>query len=236
MKHFLLCPACNAKIPVETSQAGQVIGCNCGQQIDVPSIRQLRQLDTVDDQAVAPPAWNRRKGVLFLGSAIMALAAVVAIALVVLRPSTDLASVTAVPDEKQVRQEVDALPIDESFVRISLMQPWPPMPFSERQKKGAPLNLSASSDLISRFEGSGPQFLASHEAAKVAQKMGSRNYEMALAMQTRERMNDWLLDSAVLGGIGLIVACSSLFLGDDRSRNTRRQSTSRKSPLAKYRN
>lgn len=43
MKYLLPC-SCGKSVPVEASQAGQRVRCSCGQMLDVPTMRLVRQL------------------------------------------------------------------------------------------------------------------------------------------------------------------------------------------------
>lgn len=54
---YLLPCSCGEKIRVRTRHAGETVTCRCGTKLQVPTIRGLRQLETVDDveEASAPP-------------------------------------------------------------------------------------------------------------------------------------------------------------------------------------
>ncbi len=52
MKYSLPC-SCGDTIPIETSQAGETVVCSCGRQLEVPTMRAIRQLDPIRPPAVA---------------------------------------------------------------------------------------------------------------------------------------------------------------------------------------
>ncbi len=216
MKYLIPCPACGTRAPVEFGQAGQTVVCSCGHSIEVPSIRKLRQYESVAEEKATESTWTKRKGVAFLGSAILAIAALVAAVLFFLRPTVDFENVPKVEtNAKLIQQEIDSLSSDEGLIRFVLMQPWPPTPFAQRLEKGeVPVYLLASAELISRFEGPGQQFLASKQALEIAQKVAARNADLLEKQRTRKRINDWLSIVAALGGVGFIVAGSALFIGN----------------------
>ena len=67
-QYLLPCSACGAKTPVESRQAGETIVCQCGQSLNVPTLRGLRELETATDTRPVLPAktkWSPLQGVLF---------------------------------------------------------------------------------------------------------------------------------------------------------------------------
>ena len=66
IRYLLPCP-CGARIPVDVSQAGERIFCQCGVTLDVPTMRQLRELELAEPEAVATRTeWGVRQGVILL--------------------------------------------------------------------------------------------------------------------------------------------------------------------------
>lgn len=69
--HLLPC-ACGKSIPVEVSQAGDRVACECGAQVEVPPLRQLRELplqQQASDAAGRPQSdWAVHQGVLTAGA------------------------------------------------------------------------------------------------------------------------------------------------------------------------
>jgi hypothetical protein len=55
-------------VPVQSRQAGQLVRCECGNQLEVPTIRGLSQLEQRQGAAaVERPAWTPRKAMISLG-------------------------------------------------------------------------------------------------------------------------------------------------------------------------
>lgn len=77
-KYLLPC-TCGREIPVEATQAGQPIRCQCGLELEVPTLRNLTRLKPAEPPAAAPrrarSAWGRRQRVMLAGLAIMAIGA-----------------------------------------------------------------------------------------------------------------------------------------------------------------
>jgi len=75
MKHLLPCSSCGEAIPVDASQAGQSVTCQCGQQLEIPTMRAIRQLPPLRE-ATAPPrrptsGWSTAQRLVFaLGLAV----------------------------------------------------------------------------------------------------------------------------------------------------------------------
>jgi hypothetical protein len=81
MPTYLLACKCGKSTPVEVGQAGGQVVCDCGERLDVPTLRQLRHLPQVQT-AAAPAArggrdWNVRKGV--IAASLVAVAVLTAI-------------------------------------------------------------------------------------------------------------------------------------------------------------
>ncbi len=77
-KYLLPC-TCGREIPVEATQAGQQIRCQCGVELEVPTLLNLTRLKPAAPPAAVPhrvrSAWGRRQQVMLVGLAIMALGA-----------------------------------------------------------------------------------------------------------------------------------------------------------------
>ena len=64
MAAYLINCECGNTLPVEVGQAGGQITCRCGAKLDVPPLRQLRQLPQVQvAEAAASRSWSTRQGV-----------------------------------------------------------------------------------------------------------------------------------------------------------------------------
>jgi hypothetical protein len=65
MKYLLPCK-CGHRTEVDGGQAGQRIVCACGAPLDVPTMRELRNLDPVELPTRRKAPWTRLQGVLFV--------------------------------------------------------------------------------------------------------------------------------------------------------------------------
>ena len=89
MIYLLPCPSCQQSIPVEVVQAGEVVSCDCGAEVAVPTLREIRQLPVPDegqpaglpsDEGPAAAAWSKLQRSLFaLGFLCAAVSAGVAV-------------------------------------------------------------------------------------------------------------------------------------------------------------
>lgn len=73
MTYLLPCPQCGEKKRVTAAMAGDTLFCaSCGQRLEVPTFRELRTLEEVQDEAIEPTQkWTQRHSVIFLGLVIM---------------------------------------------------------------------------------------------------------------------------------------------------------------------
>ncbi len=67
MKYLLPCTHCERKLSVDSTQAGESIICACGASLEIPSFREIRNLERggASDAAPVPRSWNARRGVVF---------------------------------------------------------------------------------------------------------------------------------------------------------------------------
>ncbi|MCC7085481.1 MAG: hypothetical protein IT427_10780 [Pirellulales bacterium] len=113
MSNYLLpCPACGQHQTVSAAQAGQSIRCACGQSIEIPTMRHLRQLQPAAEIDRPGTTWNLRKGLLFLGCAIMGLCAAVA--------GWYYSKLPRAVDPNEVRTEIDALEPALSYISVQV--------------------------------------------------------------------------------------------------------------------
>ncbi len=88
-KYLLPCP-CGQRIPVEPSQAGETVCCCCGATLEVPTMREIRQLKCVGLTAGArgaEGAWGKREALILLGAIVTATGLGVATYLQLTRPT-----------------------------------------------------------------------------------------------------------------------------------------------------
>lgn len=60
MMYLLPCEKCDAKVPVGTQQAGQTVRCTCGAAVDVPTLRDIRQLEQAAQVAEGSAERNKK--------------------------------------------------------------------------------------------------------------------------------------------------------------------------------
>ncbi|MGL4513959.1 MAG: hypothetical protein ACRCT8_12785 [Lacipirellulaceae bacterium] len=72
-RYLVSCP-CGKAVAVAPSQAGGGVDCDCGARLDVPTLRQLRELPPADVAAPARGAWGARQGIVACGVMLAALA------------------------------------------------------------------------------------------------------------------------------------------------------------------
>ena len=115
--HYLLPCQCGKKNEVDSSQAGLTLRCECGSELAVPAMRGLASLERVERAPppyLAQPAgnWGPRQGLMFLGAAVMAAAALAALYFWWQLPQP----VTLMPDyQARNRQGINTLSLEESF-------------------------------------------------------------------------------------------------------------------------
>lgn len=70
---FLPCP-CGAKVRVSRAQAGQTVGCGCGKEIAVPTIRGFASLEIAEEKVDPGLAWSPLRGMLLVAGFLLILA------------------------------------------------------------------------------------------------------------------------------------------------------------------
>ena len=94
-KKNLLCTSCGQTLKIDTTQAGSILNCHCGKQIQVPTLREIAQLPDADAAerigTHSPRRWTRTQGILFaVGAACILLSAIIATILFANLPSLEL--------------------------------------------------------------------------------------------------------------------------------------------------
>lgn len=73
---YLLPCECGNRVRVSRSQAGQMVPCPCGRTLLVPTLIELRSLESVESENESIPAkkpWGSRQRVLFVGLVVIAI-------------------------------------------------------------------------------------------------------------------------------------------------------------------
>ncbi len=99
-KYLLSCASCGTAHTIETAQAGETIRCDCGANLDVPTLRGIRGLPLAPDDAPPESTWQPGYGLMFLGGLAIVFGLVVQAYLGATAPKVD-------PD--RVRREAELL-------------------------------------------------------------------------------------------------------------------------------
>jgi hypothetical protein len=75
MARYLLPCTCGRRLTVTAAQAGDLLLCECGQRVEVPTLRHLAALEQVNDAPPRERTWGARQGLIFLGATLIVLAA-----------------------------------------------------------------------------------------------------------------------------------------------------------------
>ncbi len=65
MADYLLPCSCGQKVPVSVRHAGQMVRCACGAELEVPTLRGLRELESAAGTTPARRVWGDRQRVVF---------------------------------------------------------------------------------------------------------------------------------------------------------------------------
>ncbi len=74
MSKYLLPCECGKNNQVDVSQAGQQIRCECGQLVEVPTLRGVRELERSDEpitESRKSTEWDATRGMIFAGSLLL---------------------------------------------------------------------------------------------------------------------------------------------------------------------
>ena len=76
MAKYLLPCDCGKSVSIGASQAGQTVSCMCGQALDVPAMREIRQLepDEQSETSTGGRRWNATFGAFFAVGRFLSLA------------------------------------------------------------------------------------------------------------------------------------------------------------------
>jgi hypothetical protein len=115
MTKYLVPCTCGKSVAVDASQAGLQIRCECGNELDVPTMRGLRQLPTAeagpaDASAQRAGAWGPRQGMMFLGGVIALIGGLVAAAVYSARPQINVQV-----NRAALQADNDALTLEQSW-------------------------------------------------------------------------------------------------------------------------
>lgn len=124
---YLLPCKCGEKLEIDSSQAGLEIACRCGEKLEVPSLRGIRQLETVDEHmpaksqadrphprprpVYAESTWGPRQGTMLAGGLIACGGLLLSLIMWLTRPTYESPKV----DENDFRRAAQAMTLEQSF-------------------------------------------------------------------------------------------------------------------------
>src|SRR5205807_631124 len=77
MSQYLVTCDCGKQHTVGPAQAGESLKCECGNTLEIPSVRKLVHYPRADAVAVTESTWGVRSAVIFFGIYLLALSALV---------------------------------------------------------------------------------------------------------------------------------------------------------------
>lgn len=103
-RKYLLPCVCGLETAVEPRQAGETVVCSCGSPLQVPTMREIANLEIAPPESAPSPAaatrWGTPQRLVLLGTAIAAAAILAGIAMFIIRPVSRF----AVIDPEQIRR------------------------------------------------------------------------------------------------------------------------------------
>ena len=124
---YLLPCTCGRSITVSPRQAGQEVTCECGAAVDVPTMRQLRQLELAEaTKSADQPRWSTTQGILFAGGTLLAMVAagLAMYCLVIVQFFLD--TTTPQVNYALLKQSIDQLTPEESLLLWERLRAPPP--------------------------------------------------------------------------------------------------------------
>lgn len=157
---------------------------------------------------MAAPTWSARQGLLFLGTALVAIAIVAAVAIIALRPSLPTRDTfTLKIDHDAIKREVSALSPAEAYKRLELIMTMIPHHEEEVAKGVVPEFLLPAGKLLANFEGIGPVPLAPNETGELLKEANKLTEKAFAAQDQRHSMNDWLWIVGITAIVGFGLVC-----------------------------
>ncbi len=199
-----------------------MVQCPCGEQFEIPSIRNLRNLEPAADEPL-PPLWTKHQGLLFLGSLISVCSLGFAAVLWLNLPAPFVPP-TINFDHGAVEKEVANLPPAESFRRFELIRRRFPSAFEERlHNKSVPSFLLLSERPLLEFEGLGPGPMAPKQMTAIQEETSKYTAQFVANVSVRNTLRQWLWVAAAVCVVGILIACSAFFVRTGKPANRRKR-------------
>lgn len=115
-KYLLPCD-CDDPVAVDASQAGLTVECNCGNKLQVPTMRGLAQCQRVEEQrATATTTWGVDQGVMVLGVVVFLVGLLGGLYAMSVARSYDSVEFTVSIDHDAHRKDIDAMTPSEVWI------------------------------------------------------------------------------------------------------------------------
>jgi hypothetical protein len=200
MNYLLPCPACSQKLTVSAARAGQSVLCSCGQSLEVPPLRDLRQLELATDGDQPQSTWNRRKGLVFLGCTIMVICACISGWFMTKLPRNI--------DPGAVRKEIDA--VNDPAIMLIRFQAGR-QPAAKDVDAGKLIQAPLAEVYHGTFNHPGHRAIAPVELTTAL-----------ILVEQRKTVTYWFPLVGGIAGIGLLIALSALLVQGDSPRPTQK--------------
>ena len=112
-RYLLPCPNCSRKLAVALVQAGERVSCECGTDVEVPTMRELRVLAPAEELVETPSTgWNTVRGWLFVSGVVLILLA--GLAHWQINPMRKMLDIRA-PQYQELNIDLDAVSLGEAW-------------------------------------------------------------------------------------------------------------------------
>jgi hypothetical protein len=100
-------------LQVQATQAGQIVSCDCGRQIEVPTLMKLRRLETVEDwsEGARESGWTLGHGLVMASGFVALLALAGTIYVIACRPTPPEEAAVA----KRTEEQIMTMPLVNTF-------------------------------------------------------------------------------------------------------------------------
>ena len=138
-KYLLPC-SCGRKMPVQLRQAGEIVTCECGSSIEVPTLSGLKKLESITAPAMPKtiqPQWTLGHGLIFVGGLVILVAIGIGGWLLWYVPSDPYANFTpeGMMQAASTRTPIQSLRLWQMLVRSGLEhhKRWDEIKFEDKQ-------------------------------------------------------------------------------------------------------
>jgi hypothetical protein len=111
MKYLLPCDKCGEKTPIDVNQAGQQATCRCGQMLEIPSLRGIRELEVLDDvgTSVSRSAWSVGRRVVFVIGLVVCVIGLAVLCIAIINRTQIEVPERPVANFEEISAEMDAM-------------------------------------------------------------------------------------------------------------------------------